>query len=110
MTINRKTEIYKALEQVMDPEIPVLNVLDLGMITHVEITGNGAVLISMIPTFSACPAVEMIRNNIRRHGGKRAGRQRDRGDRQKRELEQQPHGGKRERKAEELRDSAAADP
>lgn len=64
MTIT-EDRIYKALEQVMDPEIPVLNVLDLGMITHVEITGGGAVLIKMIPTFSACPAVELIRNNIR---------------------------------------------
>src|SRR5688500_18316377 len=64
MTIT-EDKIYKALEQVMDPEIPVLNVLDLGMITAVQIGEDGAVFIKMIPTFSACPAVELIRNNIR---------------------------------------------
>lgn len=59
----KREDIYKALEQVMDPEIPVLNVLDLGMITAVETAGN-AVHIKMIPTFAACPAVEIIRRNI----------------------------------------------
>lgn len=62
MVINRE-HIYKALEQVMDPEIPVLNVLDLGMITAVDVT-DGAVHVKMIPTFAACPAVEIIRRNI----------------------------------------------
>ncbi|AWO01518.1 phenylacetate-CoA oxygenase subunit PaaJ [Chitinophaga alhagiae] len=60
--VNRE-QIYKALEQVMDPEIPVLNVLDLGMITTVEPAAD-AVLVKMIPTFAACPAVEIIRRNI----------------------------------------------
>lgn len=59
----KKEQIYKALEQVMDPEIPVLNVLDLGMITAVEVEED-AVLVKMIPTFAACPAVEIIRRNI----------------------------------------------
>lgn len=57
-------DIYTALEQVMDPEIPVLNVLDLGMITAVTVEED-AVLIKMIPTFAACPAVNIIRENIR---------------------------------------------
>lgn len=47
----------------MDPEIPVLNVLDLGMITSVTFSDKG-VLVKMIPTFAACPAVELIRRNI----------------------------------------------
>lgn len=59
-----KENIYKALEQVLDPEIPVLNVLDLGMITSVELSA-GEVQIRMIPTFAACPAVELIRRNIK---------------------------------------------
>ena len=64
MTITEE-KIYKALEHVMDPEIPVLNVLDLGMITAVQIAEGDVVLVKMIPTFSACPAVELIRSNIR---------------------------------------------
>lgn len=48
----------------MDPEIPVLSVLDLGMITGVSLDGD-SVHVRMIPTFSACPAVELIRRSIR---------------------------------------------
>jgi ring-1,2-phenylacetyl-CoA epoxidase subunit PaaD len=59
-----KEAVYISLEQVMDPEIPVLNVLELGMITDV-IMGEEHLLIKMIPTFAACPAVEVIKTNIR---------------------------------------------
>lgn len=57
--------IYHSLEHVMDPEIPVLSVIDLGMITGVEITAAGSIHIRMIPTFAACPAVSYIKDNIR---------------------------------------------
>ncbi|CAL1521067.1 1,2-phenylacetyl-CoA epoxidase subunit PaaD [Chitinophaga sp. MM2321] len=57
--------VYRSLEHVMDPEIPVLSVIDLGMITGVELTGTEAVLIKMIPTFAACPAVTYIQRNIK---------------------------------------------
>lgn len=56
--------VYTSLEQVMDPEIPVLNVLELGMITDV-IMEPEQVHVKMIPTFAACPAIEVIKNNIR---------------------------------------------
>ncbi|WP_295126194.1 1,2-phenylacetyl-CoA epoxidase subunit PaaD [uncultured Chitinophaga sp.] len=62
--INTK-EIYKALEQVMDPEIPVLNVLDLGMITSVVVGDDENIEVRMIPTFAACPAVGFIQGNIK---------------------------------------------
>ncbi|GAA0531460.1 1,2-phenylacetyl-CoA epoxidase subunit PaaD [Chitinophaga japonensis] len=55
--------IYAALEQVMDPEIPVLSVLDLGMITAVTIEDDTA-HIKMIPTFAACPAINFIQQRI----------------------------------------------
>ncbi|QJB34406.1 phenylacetate-CoA oxygenase subunit PaaJ [Chitinophaga oryzae] len=58
-------DVYHALEQVMDPEIPVLSVIDLGMITGVDITEGQPVLVRMIPTFAACPAVSYIKDNIR---------------------------------------------
>jgi ring-1,2-phenylacetyl-CoA epoxidase subunit PaaD len=56
--------VYTSLAQVMDPEIPVLNVLELGMITEV-IFEEQHLLIKMIPTFAACPAVEVIKKNIK---------------------------------------------
>ncbi|RAJ01481.1 ring-1,2-phenylacetyl-CoA epoxidase subunit PaaD [Chitinophaga skermanii] len=56
-------EVYDALQSVMDPEIPVLSVVDLGMITAVDINSDG-ILVKMIPTFAACPAVQYIQRNI----------------------------------------------
>jgi ring-1,2-phenylacetyl-CoA epoxidase subunit PaaD len=63
-SITTKQAIYKALENVMDPEIPVLNVLELGMITDVMV-GIEGIQIKMIPTFAACPAIEIIKQNIK---------------------------------------------
>ncbi len=57
-------DVYAALERVMDPEIPVLSVVDLGMITGVDLN-DSAVHIKMIPTFAACPAVSYIQHNIK---------------------------------------------
>ncbi|WP_177192021.1 1,2-phenylacetyl-CoA epoxidase subunit PaaD [Chitinophaga arvensicola] len=62
-TINIAT-VYASLEHVMDPEIPVLSVVDLGMITGVELEETG-VHIKMIPTFAACPAVGYIQQQIK---------------------------------------------
>lgn len=56
--------VFQSLEKVMDPEIPVLNILELGMITGVT-TGNAGIEISMIPTFAACPAIEIIKQQIK---------------------------------------------
>lgn len=63
-TITTLQAVYNSLEHVMDPEIPVLSVLELGMITDVKVDIEG-VHIKMIPTFAACPAVDVIRENIR---------------------------------------------
>lgn len=55
--------IYTSLEKVMDPEIPVLNVLEMGMITDIQQDETG-IHIKMIPTFSACPAIAVIKQSI----------------------------------------------
>lgn len=57
-------QIYDALSFVYDPEIPVLSVLDLGMISEVRISAEG-VLVKMIPTFAGCPAVHIIQREIK---------------------------------------------
>lgn len=56
-------KILEWLEEVKDPEIPVLSITDLGIITEVDITG-GSVKIEITPTFVGCPALEMMRNEI----------------------------------------------
>lgn len=62
-TLIIKDRIYEALETVKDPEIDTVSVLDLGMVELVEIENNHAV-IQMLPTFSGCPALNIIRDNV----------------------------------------------
>jgi ring-1,2-phenylacetyl-CoA epoxidase subunit PaaD len=56
-------QIYDVLATVMDPEIPTLSVVDLGMITDVQMSDDG-VIVRLLPTFVACPATSYIRANI----------------------------------------------
>ena len=57
-------KVYEWLEEVKDPEIPVLSLIDLGVITGVTVHGGG-VLIEMTPTFVGCPALDMMQSEIR---------------------------------------------
>lgn len=63
MTITQD-QIYTWLEEVKDPEIPVLSLVDLGVITDVQLSESG-VKIEMTPTFVGCPALDMMKNEIR---------------------------------------------
>ena len=55
--------IYAWLNEVKDPEIPVLSVVDLGVITEVQIEDR-KVKITMTPTFVGCPALDMMKSDI----------------------------------------------
>jgi ring-1,2-phenylacetyl-CoA epoxidase subunit PaaD len=57
------TQIYQWLEEVKDPEIPVLSLVDLGVITGISIQ-NTVVKIEMTPTFVGCPALDMMKDEI----------------------------------------------
>src|SRR6476646_1327108 len=61
MTIN---QIYGWLEEVKDPEIPVLSLVDLGVITEVEVQGEN-VKIEMTPTFVGCPAIDYMKEEVK---------------------------------------------
>ena len=58
-----KAEIFTLLEEVKDPEIPVLSLVDLGVITRVDIDGE-AVHVEMTPTFVGCPALDFMKNEV----------------------------------------------
>lgn len=60
----RISAIWRALETVTDPEIPVLSVVDMGIIADVRVRDDG-VSIDITPTFAGCPAVDVIRGDIR---------------------------------------------
>jgi ring-1,2-phenylacetyl-CoA epoxidase subunit PaaD len=56
-------EIWSWLAEVPDPEVPVVSVVDLGMVRDVAVTGKVAE-IAVAPTYSGCPATEVIEQNI----------------------------------------------
>src|SRR5690348_2596187 len=58
-----KEQVVEWLEDVKDPEIPVLSLVDLGVITNVEV-GDTGVKIELTPTFVGCPALDMIKDDI----------------------------------------------
>ena len=57
-------EIWQALEVVKDPEIPTLSMVDMGIITKVEIRGESNVFVEMTPTFTGCPAIKMMESMV----------------------------------------------
>jgi ring-1,2-phenylacetyl-CoA epoxidase subunit PaaD len=59
-----EAEAWNALAQVLDPELPVLSVLDLGIVRAVDV-GHAGVRVTVTPTYSGCPATEVIQDMIR---------------------------------------------
>lgn len=49
---------------VLDPEVPVLTIADLGVLREVEVTDDGAVTVTITPTYSGCPAMDVIRRDV----------------------------------------------
>ncbi len=60
---NMKEKILHILETVKDPEIPVLSLVDLGVITDV-VVDQKTVMIKMTPTFVGCPAMDYMKAEV----------------------------------------------
>ena len=56
-------DVRAALAEVPDPELPVLSVVDLGIVHRVEVDGEG-IRVAILPTFVGCPALDVIRGAI----------------------------------------------
>jgi len=56
---------HRLLDAVCDPEIPVLTVADLGIIRDIKILDDGTLEVIITPTYSGCPAMNVIEVNIR---------------------------------------------
>ena len=52
------------LDDVVDPEIPVLTIADLGILRSVALGEDGRVVVTITPTYSGCPALDLIRRQI----------------------------------------------
>lgn len=57
-----EAQVYEWLANVPDPEIPVLSILDLGIVR--EVTIKDKVTVTLTPTYSGCPATEAIESSV----------------------------------------------
>ncbi len=65
-TSEEEQTIWRLLDQVSDPEVPVLSVIDLGIVRELHVIHPArGVEITITPTYSGCPAMDMISMNIR---------------------------------------------
>jgi ring-1,2-phenylacetyl-CoA epoxidase subunit PaaD len=55
--------VRRALTEVLDPELPVLSVVDLGIVHRIELDRHG-IRVVILPTFVGCPALDVIRASI----------------------------------------------
>lgn len=56
--------IWNMMKEINDPEIPVLSIIDLGIVKDINIS-NGEIEVFITPTYSGCPAMDVISMNIR---------------------------------------------
>lgn len=60
-------ELYRARQAaaaVTDPEMPMLTLEDLGVLRDVEVTSDGVVVVTITPTYSGCPAMATMRDDL----------------------------------------------
>ncbi len=55
-----RDDVFAALDEVKDPEVPVLSVVELGIVRDVRLDGTG-VAVTITPTYAGCPALRVIR-------------------------------------------------
>ena len=61
--VARRDAMFALLDTVMDPEVPVLSVVELGIVRDVELAGD-TVTVVVTPTYSGCPAITVIEQDI----------------------------------------------
>jgi ring-1,2-phenylacetyl-CoA epoxidase subunit PaaD len=61
----REQRVWELLAGVADPEIPVLTIVDLGIVRYVRHSADGRLHVGLTPTYSGCPATVAIRAAVR---------------------------------------------
>ena len=59
----RLTQAWAVLQTVLDPEVPVVSVCELGIVREVTLAGEGLHVV-LTPTYSGCPATELIESSV----------------------------------------------
>lgn len=60
-----REDVFATLNEVMDPEVPVISVVELGIVRDVEVLED-RVIVTVTPTYSGCPAMRVIEQDIQR--------------------------------------------
>lgn len=60
-----REQVFAWLDDVKDPEVPVLSVVELGVVRDATIGDDGGVAVTITPTYSGCPAMRVIEDSIR---------------------------------------------
>ena len=58
-----EAEVWEALAEIPDPEIPVISLVDLGVVRDVDVS-DGRVRVAFTPTFMGCPALDAMRDRM----------------------------------------------
>ena len=61
---SRQAAAWAVLDTVPDPEVPVLSLRDLGIVREVLVADDGSVQVVLTPTYSGCPATEVIAQSV----------------------------------------------
>ena len=59
------SELIPILDQVSDPEIPVLTILDMGVVRYARLINEKEVLVKITPTYSGSPAMDVIGDDVK---------------------------------------------
>jgi ring-1,2-phenylacetyl-CoA epoxidase subunit PaaD len=63
--MNSKDHIYSLLDEIPDPEIPVISIVELGVIRDVKAEGK-TIDVKITPTYSGCPAMKQMEDDVRK--------------------------------------------
>jgi ring-1,2-phenylacetyl-CoA epoxidase subunit PaaD len=65
LPVDKSVDVYRVAERVLDPELPVVTLADLGVLRGVEVEESGRVVVTITPTYSGCPALDEMRVDLR---------------------------------------------
>lgn len=60
-----RDQVFAWLDDVKDPEVPVLSVVELGVVRDAEVRADSSVRVAITPTYSGCPALQVMVDAIR---------------------------------------------
>ncbi|MCO4276570.1 phenylacetate-CoA oxygenase subunit PaaJ [Pseudarthrobacter sp. HLT3-5] len=64
--LTEQQQVWDIAATVCDPEIPVLTIEDLGILRDVQVTDEQSVRVTITPTYSGCPAMDAIRDDLKK--------------------------------------------